>query len=117
METAEITLQLPAINHHLANKGFAGSCAYCRLAPEFVFPAQIADISDALTWLKERSAQFGFNPNCVILGGRSAGGHLALTTAYGQPELNIRGVFAYYAPNDMNWSWENPAPPHILGHT
>ncbi|MEE2904298.1 MAG: alpha/beta hydrolase [Myxococcota bacterium] len=106
--------QLPAINHYLASKGFAVAALTYRLAPEFVFPAQLDDISDALTWLTERSVQFGFNPSCVVLGGRSAGGHLALTAAYGQPELNVRGVFAYYAPNDMNWSWENPAPSHIL---
>jgi len=106
--------QLPAINHHLASKGFGVAAITYRLAPEFIFPAQLNDISDALIWLRERSAQFGFNPNCVVLGGRSAGGHLALTAAYGRPELNISGVFAYYAPNDMNWSWENPAPPHIL---
>ena len=49
-----------------------------------------------------------------MLAGRSAGGHLALLAGYTAADPAIRGVVAYYAPNDMTWSWNNPTNPRVL---
>ena len=56
---------------------------------------------------------YGVNPDRIVIGGGSAGGHIALLAAYteGHPELtppdtrgvdtSVRGVVAWYAPVDL----------------
>jgi acetyl esterase/lipase len=45
------------------------------------FPAQLADILTAAAWLTENRERFGYEPGETILGGASAGGHLATLSA------------------------------------
>ena len=49
-----------------------------RLAPEHQFPVPLHDCHDALAWL---ALQPGVDPNCVAVGGASAGGGLAAALA------------------------------------
>jgi acetyl esterase/lipase len=49
-----------------------------------------------------------------VLLGRSAGGQLALSVAYADPDPAIRGVVSFYAPTDMKYSYEHPSNPWVL---
>ena len=52
-----------------------------RLAPEFPAPAPGDDCYDGLLYMAEHAADFGIDASRIILGGTSAGGGLAATTA------------------------------------
>ncbi len=41
----------------------------------------VADAKSALRWVREHASEIGVNPNKIIAGGGSAGGHLAASTA------------------------------------
>src|SRR5260370_19806713 len=52
-----------------------------RLAPEVKLPAIIADVKDALAWVKEKGPKlFHANPERIVVAGGSAGGDLPLVT-------------------------------------
>ncbi len=98
---------------HLANQGHVVMDVSYRLYPETDMPGMIADAKRAVAWLRQNAARYGVDPRRIVLGGGSAGAHLALMAAYtpGDPRLtpedlsgvdtSVRGVAAYYAPVDM----------------
>jgi len=49
-----------------------------RLAPEAPYPAPLADCTAAFRQLADRAASFGVAPGRLVIGGDSAGGHLAI---------------------------------------
>ena len=101
--------QLPAIDGWLAARGYVVVAITYRLAPAHPFPAALDDVVAAVTWARSLP---GVDPTRTVLFGRSAGGHLALLAATRIPDL--RGVIAYYAPNDMVWSWHHPTSPWVV---
>src|ERR1700760_2946253 len=52
-----------------------------RLAPEFPFPTQIWDSWAALKWVFANASKLGIDDSRVLIGGMSAGGHLAAVLA------------------------------------
>lgn len=48
-----------------------------RLAPNHRFPAGLEDVRHAIAWTRDNIRAFGGNPDNVVVGGHSAGGHLA----------------------------------------
>jgi acetyl esterase len=49
-----------------------------RLAPEAPYPAPLADCTAAVRYLAAHAERFGIDPGRLVLGGDSAGGHLAI---------------------------------------
>ncbi|MFT3691772.1 MAG: alpha/beta hydrolase [Kofleriaceae bacterium] len=68
-----------------------------RLAPKHPFPAAIEDTCTAYSWMAERIALLGGDPNRVAVAGESAGGNLitslALASIWRRPEPWARKVF------------------------
>jgi acetyl esterase/lipase len=52
-----------------------------RLSPKATFPDHIVDVKRALAWVKEHIAEYGGDPNFVVITGGSAGGHLSSLAA------------------------------------
>ncbi|MFL7810819.1 MAG: alpha/beta fold hydrolase [Anaerolineae bacterium] len=82
------------------------------LAPEGDIPSMIAEIKEAVLWIKAHSDEYGLDAQRVVLMGGSAGAHLALLAAYtadhpslpplsGEGDVSVRGVVAYYPPVDF----------------
>ena len=84
-----------------------------RLCPEVDIYGMIEDVQRAIVWMKAEASHYGVDAEKIVLGGGSAGGHLALLEAYapGHPELtpddlksadlSVRGVISYYGPTDL----------------
>lgn len=76
-----------------------------RLAPTYPFPTPIEDCVDAVLQIKHRAAEFGIDPDRIILSGFSAGATNALST--------------WLILNDPDrWGYKLPiSPPRIAGIT
>lgn len=72
--------------------GYAVCSVDYRYSDEAIFPAQMLDLKDALLFVKENGARYGYDASNIILSGDSAGGHLA----------TLLGVSA------GNTDWEKP---------
>jgi len=98
---------------HLAGQGHVVMDVAYRLYPETDILGMVHDVRHAIAWAKRHAGCYGVHPERIVLGGGSAGGHLALLAAYtpGHPdltpddlrdvELSVRGVFAHYGATDM----------------
>jgi acetyl esterase/lipase len=100
------------MNQKLAQRGHVVATVSYRLGEAGRFPAPIVDVTSAIEWLVQRADDFGFNRDDVTLLGRSAGGQIALVTAYSNPR--VRRVVGIYSPADLLWGWENSRPWHII---
>ncbi|MEX2285111.1 MAG: alpha/beta hydrolase [Gemmatimonadota bacterium] len=105
--------ELAAMNFRLTEKGYAVAAISYRFAPTHPYPAQLDDVRSAITLLRQRARELGFDPNSIVLFGRSAGGHLALLAAYEQPDPTIKGVVSFYGPTDLIWGYDHPSAPLV----
>jgi acetyl esterase/lipase len=71
---------LPLMNH-MASNGWVCVTANYRLSPHATFPEHLIDCKQALRWIRENVADYGGNPDFVVVTGGSAGGHLAALLA------------------------------------
>jgi acetyl esterase/lipase len=97
---------------HLAAQGHVVMDVSYRLIPETNVPGMQGDVKRALAWLKRNADRYGVNPHRIVLGGGSAGSHLALLAAYAPyhplftpddvrgADLGVRGVVGYYNAGD-----------------
>ncbi len=60
-----------------------------RLSPRSTFPDHLVDVKRAIAWVKDHIAEYGGDPDFVVITGGSAGGHLAslATLTAGDPGL------------------------------
>src|SRR5262249_51379403 len=74
---------------HLAAEGWVCVAANYRLSPQASFPEHLGDCKLALRWIREHIAEYGGDPDFVVVTGGSAGGHLAALLALtpNDPEL------------------------------
>ncbi len=101
--------ELKSFNRLLASSGYAVAAVNYRLAPRWPFPAAEADIFHALDYLKAHAELLGVDPTRVVLLGRSAGGQIALSAAYGVKNSAIRGVISLYGPTDLVLAYQKPS--------
>jgi acetyl esterase/lipase len=114
---------------HLAAQGHVVMDVSYRLIPETTVPGMQGDVKRALAWLKRNAGRYGVNPDRIVLGGGSAGSHLALLAAYApyQPlftpedvrgaDLSVRGVVGYYNAGDYRPESRVPPNPTALEHS
>ena len=100
--------------HEFVKRGWvAVSCNY-RLAPRHPWPAQIQDVTRTLAWIKKYIANYGGDPDRVVVSGGSAGGHLAALLALsthdptwrprevdGITDWSVRGCIPFYGVLEM----------------
>jgi len=84
-----------------------------QLCPEVDIYGMVGDVKRALAWMKANASRYGVNPEKIVVGGASAGGHLAQLAGY-TPEcpeltpddikdidLSVCGVITYYGFTDV----------------
>lgn len=85
---------LPMINHLTANGWVCVSPNY-RLSPKVTFPEHLLDCKRALRWVKENIADYGGDPDCIVVSGGSAGGHLSSLLALTASRLDLQPGFEH----------------------
>jgi acetyl esterase/lipase len=103
---------LAGLNSYLRDKGYFVAALSYSFAPQHPYPAANRDLDTAYDYLVSHSGELGIDGTRIAWLGRSAGGHLALLQAYSRRPS--RAVIAFYAPNDMVWSYEHPSNPYAL---
>jgi acetyl esterase/lipase len=105
-------LTRPLFRHLVAQGHTVMDVAY-RLCPEVDIYGMVGDVKRAIAWMKANASRYGVNSEKIVLGGASAGGHLALLAGYApqHPELtpedlksadlSVCGIVSYYGPSDM----------------
>jgi acetyl esterase/lipase len=66
---------------HMAARGWVCVTANYRLSPRATFPDHLVDVKRALAWIRAHGAEYGADPDFVVVTGGSAGGHLAALVA------------------------------------
>ena len=74
---------------HLVAQGHTVMDVAYRLIPEVDIYGMVGDAKRAVAWMKANAEHYGVNPEKIVLGGGSAGGHIALLAGYTpeHPEL------------------------------
>jgi acetyl esterase/lipase len=102
---------LPLMNQ-MAGAGWVCVTTNYRLSPHATFPEHLVDCKRALGWIREHVAEFGGDPDFVVVTGGSAGGHLAalLALSANDPEYqpgfesadtSVRGCVPFYGVYDF----------------
>ena len=98
---------------HLAAQGHVIMDVANRLFPETDFMGMVHDTKHAIDWMKGKATAYDIDPDKIIIGGGSAGGHLALLAAYtasndkltprdlNGADLHVHGVISLYGQTDL----------------
>jgi acetyl esterase/lipase len=100
------------ILHELAAAGWIGVSIEYRLSPRATFPDHLHDVKRAIAWVKQHIAEHGGDPSFVMLGGGSAGAHLASLAAltpnvvdfqrdFPDVDTRVQGCVAFYGIYDF----------------
>lgn len=100
----------------LIKSGFAIASIDYRFSDTAVFPAQIQDCNEAIYYIWKNAAQYNLDRTKLIVGGGSAGGHLAsliglstndkiadfYTDINKSKAIKFRAILDFYGPADLN---------------
>lgn len=94
-----------------------------RLAPRVVWPEGVRDAAKGLRWVHDNIADHGGDPARIVVGGHSAGGHLAMWLAVrddwqsenGVPEDIVKGAIPVSGVYDFTEGNGMPMRPRFLG--
>jgi acetyl esterase/lipase len=89
------------LTRRLTEHGFAVATVSYRLSWRDKWPAQEADIREALEFLETHGEQFNYDPTRIGLAGGSAGGHLASYLALTENRPRVDAVMALYPATDL----------------
>jgi len=101
---------------YLINSGYAIASIDYRFSNTAIFPAQIQDCNEAIYFIWKNAAKYNIDRTKLIIGGGSAGGHLAsligLSTnnnvAYfyngisKSKDIKFKAILDFYGPADLN---------------
>ncbi len=93
--------------HELAAAGWLCASIDYRLSPRATFPDHLDDVRAAIAWLRAHVAEHGGDPSFIVIGGGSAGAHLAslatLADAVDPTRVGpaLAGCVAYYGVYDL----------------
>jgi acetyl esterase/lipase len=95
---------------YLVRHGYAIASIDYRHSPEAPFPAQIQDCNAALNFILAQAAEYGVDPRRFVVGGGSAGGHLALLLGLARqqrdfganPAVKPLAILDFFGPADLN---------------
>ena len=78
----------PLMNQ-MAAQGWVCVAINYRLSPRDAWPAHIVDVKRAIAWVRDHIADYGGDPDYLVITGGSAGGHLAALAALtpGDPDF------------------------------
>jgi acetyl esterase/lipase len=107
---------------YLVKHGYALASVDYRLSGDAVFPAQIEDCNAALDFILAHADSYGIDPKRFVIGGASAGGHLALllglarnAKAFGaNPSLKPFAILDFFGLTDLTTILDEVGPGH--GH-
>jgi acetyl esterase/lipase len=102
----------PLFQHLVAQGHTVMDVAY-RLCPEVDIYDMVGDVKRAISWIKANASNYGVDPEKIVIGGGSAGAHLALLAGYtpqhpaltptevNGADLSVCGIVSYYGPIDL----------------
>lgn len=102
---------IPLMNR-LARRGWICVAIDYRLSPKATFPEHIIDCKKALVWVKHHIADYGGNPDFIVVTGGSAGGHLssllsltennpAFQPGFENEDTRVNGCIPFYGIYDF----------------
>ena len=107
---------------YLVKRGYALASVDYRLSGDAKFPAQIEDCNTALNFIIAHAGLYGIDPKHFVVGGASAGGHLALLLGLARNEnafgadssIKPFAILDFFGPNDLTTILDEIGPGH--GH-
>jgi acetyl esterase/lipase len=95
---------------YLVQHGYAIASIDYRYSTEACFPAQIQDCNAALNFILAHATYYGIDPKRFVVGGGSAGGHLALLLGLAREERDFGAdplirplaILDFFGPTDFN---------------
>ncbi len=76
----------------LVGRGFVIVSANYRFVPNVTVPEMMADIAKAIRYTHDHAAEYGGDPNSIIVAGHSAGAHLAALVCTDERYLKAEGL-------------------------
>lgn len=113
---------------HLAQQGHVIMDLAYRLFPETDMMGMVHDAKHAIAWMKANAAVYSVNPDSIVLGGGSAGGHISLLAAYTgtnkqfipmdlfSPDTSICAVISLYGQSDLTATYYHGCQ-HLAKHS
>ncbi len=115
-----------SIEQILTQRGILVAAVNYRLAPQYLWPAQIDDVKCAVRYLRANANQYGIDPARIGAWGGSAGGHLVsmLGTAghgagfdtgqYLQQSSSLQAVVDMFGPADLTAGGWGPSATSVI---
>lgn len=109
--------QMNSIAGKLVKRGYVVLNVTYRLAPEWIYPAPVEDLQQAVKWMRANAAEHHIDPERIAAFGYSAGGYLAALTGLieGPGNSRIKAIVAGGAPSDMTFYSGGTLVPQFLG--
>ena len=104
----------PLIRHLTSRRGFVCVSTNYRLQPYATLADQVADVREAITWVRAHAAAYGGDPGSLFVAGSSAGAYLAIR-AVCEGEIAVNGLicrYGYYG----NLAPRDDMPPMLVIH-
>ncbi|MGG6282377.1 alpha/beta hydrolase fold domain-containing protein [Leptolyngbya sp. AN03gr2] len=95
-------------SQYMAAQGYTVLAIDYRHAPQYKFPTQLEDIRTAIQFILQNADQYEVDVDRMAIMGRSAGGHLAMLTAFATNAFPFRAIVNYYSPVELTEGYNNP---------